>query len=242
MTENFFTPPGANANDAESSRFIFEKLLRGKYFINPCLVLAVRGVAPNLVVDVEMLVTQTDPSGAMIKNSPIFNIPVWRLQRGLSAVVMDPVPGDIGVLAVSDNDISTAKANRKQSVPGSARNHSPSDAIYFGGICNVNPTQYIEFADNQINIVSPGDVNVTCQKATVTAPGGVDMTTPLLKVSGGIEAGENIIAAGDIIDNSGTQSASIKQLRDAYGDHDHKINGIQTGSGTVTSEKPGNPV
>ncbi|ELV7528494.1 phage baseplate protein [Edwardsiella ictaluri] len=240
--ENFFTPPGGNSNDAESFKFVFDKLLNGKFFLELAMVTKVSGEAPNLVVDVMPLVTQTDHTGAMIKNSTIYNVPVFRLQRGNSAVIMNPVPGDIGMIAVCDRDNSVVRANRSQSVPGSRRTHSKSDALYLGGFLNEQPSQYIEFADNQINIVSPGDVNVTCQKATVTAPGGVDMTTPLLKVSGGIEAGENIIAAGDIIDNSGTQSASIKQLRDAYDDHDHKINDIQTGSGSVTSEKPGNPV
>ncbi|UCQ42960.1 phage baseplate protein [Edwardsiella piscicida] len=242
MDDNLFTPSNAQSNNAESFSYMFEMLMSGKFFINLVVVNAVNGVAPNLVVDVTPLVQRVDKYGKPIANSTIYNVPVFRLQRGNSAVIMNPVPGDIGMIAVCDRDNSVVRANRSQSVPGSRRTHSKSDALYLGGFLNEQPSQYVEFADSQINIVSPGDVNITCQKATVTAPGGVDMTTPLLKVSGGIEAGENIIAAGDIIDNSGTQSASIKQLRDAYDDHDHKINGIQTGSGTVTSEKPGNPV
>lgn len=236
MIENFFTPPGGNSNDAESFKFVFDKLLNGKFFLELAMVTKVSGEAPNLVVDVMPLVTQTDHTGAMIKNSPIYNVPVFRLQRGSSAIIMNPVPGDIGVIAVCDRDTSLVRANRSQSVPGSRRTHSKSDALYLGGFLNEQPSQYIEFADNQINIVSPGNVNVTCQKATVTAPGGVDMTTPLLKVSGDFQAG------GNITDNAGTQAASLKDLRDAFDAHDHKVNGIQTGSGTVTSEKPGNPV
>ncbi|MFV4845149.1 phage baseplate protein [Edwardsiella tarda] len=236
MIENFFTPPGGNSNDAESFKFVFEKLLNGKFFLELAIVTKVSGEAPNLVVDVIPLVTQTDHTGAMIKNSTIYNVPVFRLQRGNSAIIMNPVPGDIGMIAVCDRDNSVVRANRAQSVPGSRRTHSKSDALYLGGFLNEQPSQYIEFADNQINIVSPGDVNVTCQKATVTAPGGVDMTTPLLKVSGGIRAG------GNITDNAETQSASLKDLRDAFDAHDHKVNGIQTGGGSVTSEKPGNPV
>lgn len=236
MIENFFTPPGGNSNDAESFKFVFEKLLNGKFFLELAVVTKVSGEAPNLVVDVTPLVTQTDHTGAMIKNSTIYNVPVFRLQRGNSAIIMNPVPGDIGMIAVCDRDNSVVRANRAQSVPGSRRTHSKSDALYLGGFLNEQPSQYIEFADNQINIVSPGNVNVTCQKATVTAPGGVDMTTPLLKVSGSIQAD------GNITDNAGTQAASLKDLRDAFDAHDHIVNGIQTGGGTVTSEKPGNPV
>lgn len=236
MTDNFFTPPGGNSNDAESFKFVFEKLLNGKFFLELAVVIKVSGEAPNLVVDVIPMVTQTDHTGAMIKNSTIYNVPVFRLQRGNSAIIMNPVPGDIGMIAVCDRDNSVVRANRSQSVPGSRRTHSKSDALYLGGFLNEQPSQYIEFADNQINIVSPGNVNVTCQKATVTAPGGVDMTTPLLKVSGSIQAD------GNITDNAGTQAASLKDLRDAFDAHDHIVNGIQTGGGTVTSEKPGNPV
>ncbi|WP_035601579.1 phage baseplate assembly protein [Edwardsiella tarda] len=236
MIENFFTPPGGNSNDAESFKFVFEKLLNGKFFLELAIVTKVSGEAPNLVVDVTPLVTQIDHTGAMIKNSTIYNVPVFRLQRGNSAIIMNPVPGDIGMIAVCDRDNSVVRANRSQSVPGSRRTHSKSDALYLGGFLNERPSQYIEFADNQINIVSPGNVNVTCQKATVTAPGGVDMTTPLLKVSGNIKAG------GNITDNAGTQAASLKDLRDAFDDHVHDVNGIQTGGGSVVSEKPGNPV
>ncbi|XEH50516.1 phage baseplate protein [Edwardsiella tarda] len=242
MDDNLFTPSNAQSNNAESFSYMFEMLMSGKFFINLVVVNAVNGVAPNLVVDVTPLVQRVDKYGKPIANSTIYNVPVFRLQRGNSAIIMNPVPGDIGMIAVCDRDNSVVRANRAQSVPGSRRTHSKSDALYLGGFLNEQPSQYIEFADNQINIVSPGNVNVTCQKATVTAPGGVDMTTPLLKVSGGIESGGNISAAGDITDNSGTQSTSIKQLRDAYDDHDHTINGIQTGGGSVVSEKPGNPV
>ncbi|WP_370557369.1 phage baseplate protein [Edwardsiella tarda] len=236
MDDNLFTPSNAQSNNAESFSYMFEMLMSGKFFINLVVVNAVNGIAPNLVVDVTPLVQRVDKYGKPIANSTIYNVPVFRLQRGNSAIIMNPVPGDIGMIAVCDRDNSVVRANRSQSVPGSRRTHSKSDALYLGGFLNEQPSQYIEFADNQINIVSPGNVNVTCQKATVTAPGGVDMTTPLLKVSGSIQAD------GNITDNAGTQAASLKDLRDAFDAHDHKINGIQTGGGTVTSEKPGNPV
>jgi hypothetical protein len=172
-------------------------------------------------VDVIPLVTRTDPSGATIKNSEIFNVPVFRLQRGASAVIMNPVAGDIGMIAICDRDNSIARANRKQSVPGSKRTHSKSDALYLGGFLNDQPTQYIEFADNKINIV---------------APNGVNITTPDMYVSGNIRAG------GNITDNVGTQSASLKTLRDNYDLHKHPVPEVQTGSSTVTSNTTDKPV
>jgi hypothetical protein len=233
MAENLFTPTTPQTNDAESLALIFKKLLSGASFIDLVVVNAIRGTAPNLVVDVTPLVTQVDPTGAMIPNSVVYNVPVWRLQRGNSAVIMDPVVGDIGIIASCDRDNSIARANRKQSVPGSKRTHSKTDAIYFGGVLNNQPTQYVQFADNAINVVSPGNVNVNCNTANITAPGGVNMTTPLLHVIGG-----GIKADKDITDNAASQSATVKQLRDAYDAHNHPVQNVQSGSSTRTSDGP----
>jgi hypothetical protein len=220
VADHLFTPTSAQTSDAENLSYVFKKLLSGAFFIELVQVTAIRGSAPNLVVDVIPLVTRTDPSGATIQNSEIFNVPVFRLQRGMSAVIMNPVAGDIGMIAICDRDNSIARANRKQSVPGSKRMHSKSDALYLGGFLNQAPTQYVEFADDKINIV---------------APNGVNITTPDMYVSGNIRAG------GDITDNVGTQSASLKTLRDKYDQHKHPVPGVQTGGSTVTSNTTDKP-
>ncbi|WP_284554231.1 phage baseplate protein [Lelliottia sp. T2.26D-8] len=215
-----FTPTSAQMSDAESASYIFKRLLSGAFFIELVQVVAVRGDMPNLVVDVMPLVARTDPSGAIIDNSTVFNIPVFRLQRGSSAIIMNPVVGDIGMMAVCDRDTSIARANLKQSPPGTKRSHSKSDGLYLGGLLNQPATQFIEFADNKLNIV---------------APYGVEVTTPLMHVSGDITSG------GNITDNSGTQSASLKTLRDNYDLHKHPVTGIQTGGSTVTSNVTDKP-
>lgn len=232
MADHLFTPTSAQTSDAENLSYVFKKLLSGAFFIELVEVTAIRGTAPNLVVDVIPLVTRTDPSGATIQNKEIFNVPVFRLQRGASAIIMNPVPGDIGMIAICDRDNSIARANRKQSVPGSKRTHSKSDALYLGGFLNNQPSQFIEFADGEINITTPNPVNINCSKANIVAPDGVDMTTPLLHVIGGA-----IKADKDITDNADTQASTVKQLRDAHNDHDHDVKLIQTGSSTRTSEK-----
>ena len=160
MAENLFTPTSAQVNEPESLKFTFERLLSGAFFIELVKVQAVRGAAPNLVVDAIPLVTRTDQSGAMIQNSTIFNIPVFRLQRGGSAIIMNPVVGDIGMIAICDRDTTLVRANRKESVPGSGRKHSKSDALYLGGFLNSQPTEYVEFTGSGINIKSPGTVNI----------------------------------------------------------------------------------
>ncbi|WP_145580414.1 phage baseplate protein [Yersinia mollaretii] len=236
MDSSLFTPTSAQTSDAESLSYVFKELLSGAFFIELVEVMNIRGEAPNLVVDVIPLVTRTDPSGATIQNSEIFNVPVFRLQRGGSAIIMNPVIGDIGMIAICDRDNSIARANRRQSVPGSKRTHSKSDALYLGGFLNNHPSQFVEFADGSINITSPNPVNITCSKANITAPDGVEMQTPLLHVSG------NITADGNITDNAGTQAASLKELRDKYNSHDHDVVNVQGGSSTITSNATDNQV
>ncbi|EPB8128589.1 phage baseplate protein [Yersinia enterocolitica] len=234
---NFYSPPQNQSNDSDAFASSFNKLLNSNYFIRLATVTAVRGAAPNLVVDVLPLVAEVRSSDrTIIQGSQIYNIPVWRLQRGSSAIIMNPVAGDVGLIAVCDVDISVARAARKESVPGSNRKHSQSDAIYFGGVLNGQPTQFIEFADSELNITSPNPVNITCSKANITAPDGVEMQTPLLHVSG------DITADGNITDNAGTQAASLKELRDKYNSHDHDVVNVQGGSSTITSNATDNQV
>lgn len=192
MADNLFTPTSAQTSEAESFSYIFKSLLSGAFFIELVQVEAIRGTAPNLVVDVLPLVTRTDPSGAMIQNSQIFNIPVFRLQRGNSAVIMNPVPGDIGMIAVCDRDNSIARANRKQSIPGSKRTHSKSDALYLGGFLNQQPTESVEFTGSGIKITSPGTVEINGLKIL---PDGrlqlVDGSIVDAHVHGGVSPGGN---------------------------------------------------
>lgn len=235
IDSNQFTPTRAQINDAEAMSYAFDMLMSERYFIEIVRVAAVRGDAPNLVIDAMPLVMRTDRSGAPIQNSVLYDIPVFRLQRGNSAIIMNPVVGDIGMIAICDRDTTLVRANRKESVPGSGRKHSKSDALYLGGFLNDHPTQFIEFADGAINITTPNPVNITCSSAAVTAPDGVTMTTPTLHVTGSITAG------GNITDNNGTQSASLKTLRDNYDQHKHPVEGVQTGGSTVTSNVTDKP-
>lgn len=158
--QSFYQPPNVQASEAEAAAYNFNRMLGQNFFIVLCKVVAIKGSAPNLTVDVLPMITQVDPTGAMIENSTIFGCPVFRLQRGASAIILDPVPGDIGFLAVCDKDITIARSDRKASVPGSKRRHSMSDGFYMGGVMNAQPTEYLQMTGNGINIKSSGSVNI----------------------------------------------------------------------------------
>lgn len=66
---------------------------------------------------------------------------------------------------------------------------------------------------------------------TINASSGVVMNTPILQVS------------GDIVDNTKIgNSSSMKDLRDGHNSHTHDVKGVESGSSTIESVKPGEQV
>ncbi|WP_233460498.1 phage baseplate assembly protein domain-containing protein [Citrobacter farmeri] len=60
---------------------------------------------------------------------------------------------------------------------------------------------------------------------TINASEGVMAKTPWLKCT------------GDIVDHCETNTRTLKELRDAYNEHDHKVKSIQSGNDDISSEK-----
>ncbi|CQH16507.1 phage baseplate assembly protein domain-containing protein [Yersinia mollaretii] len=88
--------------------------------------------------------------------------------------------------------------------------------------------QFIKLTENGVIIEAhhqPVIIN-NATEVTVNASVKVRLNTPLLEVS------------GDIIDNAGSNSATLKTLRDAYNSHNHQLKNVQSGSATLTSETP----
>nr|CBX82213.1 Mu-like prophage FluMu protein gp45 [Erwinia amylovora ATCC BAA-2158] len=92
--------------------------------------------------------------------------------------------------------------------------------------------QLVKLTETGITIDAAGQpvdvVNSTI--VTITASQEVMVKTPVLKCT------------GDIIDNCESNTATLKQLREAYNGHDHQVKNIEGGNNTVDSEKPSNPV
>lgn len=91
---------------------------------------------------------------------------------------------------------------------------------------------HIQLTENGISIDAKGqDVTVNNAKnLTATATEQVKLITPKLLVT------------GDVVDNCETNDKTLKQLRDAYNDHDHEVRGVEQGNDAITSEKPGEQV
>lgn len=112
-------------------------------------------------VSVQPMVNQIDGAGNATPHGEIYNIPYFRLQGGTNAVIIDPVVGDIGMAVIASRDLSSVKATRKVSNPGSRRKNSWADGLYVGGFLNGLPTQYIQFSSAGVSIVSPVQISAT---------------------------------------------------------------------------------
>jgi hypothetical protein len=104
-------------------------------------------------VDVLPLVNQLDGSGNAVPHGNVFQLPYTRYQGGANAVINDPVIGDIGMIFIAHEDISSVKSTGGQANPGSRRRGAYEDGIFLGVVNGgANPSQYITFTEGGISI------------------------------------------------------------------------------------------
>ena len=127
---------------------------------------------PTGYVTVKPLVCQVDGFGETLDPAELFRVPYARVQGGVAALVIDPVPGDIGLAVFAKSDCSgVAQLQSKPVQPGSFRKFSMSDGFYFGGFLNRVPEVYVEVKQDQ-SIVITASSGVTVNAPTVTVPSG----------------------------------------------------------------------
>lgn len=147
------------------------------------------GVAAVGLVDVKPMVNLVDGLlGSAMQHDTVFQLPYFRLQGGLNAIIMDPVVGDIGFAVICDRDITTVKNTKTYGPPGSYRRFSIADGLYVGGVLNATPQQYVTFTSTGIKIADKNS-NVWEMKS-----GMIELTTIQLKVNGDISATGEVVA------------------------------------------------
>lgn len=161
------------------------------------------------------IIKNADAEGDAIEENPIFGIRYFGWQFGGNAIKGTPEVGDIGLIVTCKKDISSPESGVVQTY----REYCPADSIYIGGIFGLNqdPTQFIEFTANGINITSPKDITLTCDKAVVTATTSATITAPAINLGGeGGQAvarvGDNVVSGTTVIGQIGAGSAVVKAL------------------------------
>lgn len=134
--------------DYNELAFVFAQLAGRMATSQPVLVKAVG----DGTVDVQPMVAQIDGAGNATLHGVIHNVPVLRVQGGSNAFIVTPAAGDIGLAVIASRDISSVKANKAPSNPGSRRQFDWADAIYVPGILNLMPEQFVRVAGDGIRL------------------------------------------------------------------------------------------
>lgn len=153
--------------------WVIQRLLRQIHTADLVKVLKVYPTAGTVgFVDVQPLVQQQTTNGVGVDQAPMYRFPYLRMQGGLSAIILDPVAGDIGLAVFAERDITRAVASRESGMAPTNRAFDAGDGLYLGGFLNADPTQYVQFKpDGGIDVVTTGAVNVTAAAtSTLTAP------------------------------------------------------------------------
>lgn len=162
-------------------------------------------------VDVMPLVNQLDGFGNPTPHGTVYALPYLRAAAGNNGLIMDPQEGDIGVAVFASRDISKVVSTQDQANPGSARQFDFADGIYLGSILSDEaPTQYIQFNDDGISIVTPNDIKLQSNGDTdITAQGKVNLQS---EGDTDITATGNIILSGATIQAGGTTKVVLQPL------------------------------
>lgn len=212
------TPPSI-ANDYATQAFVVEQKIAQVSTTTLARVIDCTndgGIVPVGTLTVQILVNMLTGDNAAIEHAPLYKVPYKRIQGGANAVILDPQPGDIGVIGFCERDISAVKKTRKVSNPGSLRKYSKADGVWLATVWAAQaPAQYIVFNGAGIDVVSPTRVR---------------FVAPSIVLDGPVEATSDIHAAGTITGDVDVIAGTISGKT-----HDH----ISAAPGQPTS--PPNP-
>lgn len=152
-------------------------------------------------VNATQLTAQSDARGNSLPMPSIPTLPHYRVQAGIAALVIDPVPGDIGIFSACKQDISGVKQGTAAPVPaGSFRTFSQSDSVMTGTIHTKAPKVWIEIKQDQTIVIhAPAGVKIeTDQSVQVNAGASVDITAPAVNITGAVTVNGSITSTGDV--------------------------------------------
>ena len=159
------------------------------------------GAAGSGTVNATPLVAQIDAEGTAQPSPSYAALPHSRLQAGIAAIVINPVPGDIGVFSCMKADSSgVAQGASAPGVPASYRTFDPAAAMMVGTVHTKAPTDYIELKqDNTIYVKCPAGYKLeTGADVVINASGSVTITAPAVTINGNVAVNGSITASGDV--------------------------------------------
>jgi hypothetical protein len=236
---NGIQTPNSAASDFNAQTFMVWSILARVRTMQPVKIMGVTnngGVSPVGFVDILPLVNQIDGAGNAVPHETIYQCPYFRLQGGANAIIIDPQVGDIGWAGFADRDISSVAANKGQANPGSRRMFDMADAVYFGGILNGTPNQYIAFSSSGISIVSPNQISMAAPTIVLQATQTIGMTAgtqitnsaPAIEIDGQMTQGEGPL--GGSASMQGPLNVTQDVTAEGISVHDHTHSDPQGGN------------
>jgi hypothetical protein len=159
-------------------------------------------------VDVLPLVTQISGKGEAIQPTTLYKLPYMRYHAGIAAVILDPVPGDIGLACFASKDCSTVKTGTSEpQQPGSFRGNSMANGFYIGGFLNKAPSTFIELKQSgEIVVTAPGGLTIN---ANITTNGNISVNGSETLTGDCVASGISLTGHIHTGDSGGTTSPPI---------------------------------
>jgi hypothetical protein len=192
--------PTTTGDHFNALSFIAKQALSGAWTVTLAQVKSVTNageVQDTGTVSLQPLVNQVDGQGTPTPHGTIANAIYFRYGGKDGAIICDPAVGDIGIMLSASRDISSVKANKKQSNPGSSRQFDPADAIYLGAVLSAAPSQYITFTSAGIKIADKNGNALEFKQGGIFVTGNI-VVQGNLQLSGNIQSQDGGTYAGTI--------------------------------------------
>jgi hypothetical protein len=200
-------------DDYNTMVFVFQMLMQK---VQTCTLVQVLtctndgALAPVGTISAQPLVNQMSGNRNPTPHGPIYNLLYSRVSGGDSAVILDPGPGDIGLMCFASRDLSGVRANVGPANPGSFRMNDWADGIYVMGVpLGRTPTQYVRFGADGITVVSPTKISFVAPIISLQATGDISIAGATVEVEATGTAtigGAAIVLAGPVSQTGGGAS------------------------------------
>lgn len=241
--------PFTLASQYNQLEFIIERKIRE--MINTSALVRVDGCtsagpdAPVGTVSATPLVCQTDAQGNALPMASIPRMPHARVQGGIAALIIDPVPGDMGVACFCKSDSSTVgPGTAEPQRPGSFRAFDQADGMLVATVGNKAPEVWIEIKQDKTVIIhapegctieTDKDVTVKAgQSVIISAARGITLDAPQTTVTGNFtatgEKGDDFSMTGTVA-LQGSLTSTGDQAAGGISQMNHTHTGVQPGSG-----------
>lgn len=176
-------------------------LMTSCIYDNVNTMLVVRVVAVNEeTIDVQTVIGDIDINGGNLDTYQIKGVRYIQWQYGKNAIKAVPEIGDIGILVISQQDLSGIKSG--QAVYDS--HYNIGDGVYIGGLYGMNqePTQFVEFKNDELNITGTGTINISAPTVNIKDATAINLGDNGLPI---VRDGDQVLSGTTVI---GTVKAS----------------------------------